>query len=89
MNNKNKVEITLLVSNRSGILSALMIKGGSLGLMYRGQQAEKINADTSRITISFDGKLNCNKQQSIQFFAECQDVIKVEKIEVSNPDQTT
>jgi len=46
MNNKTKVEITLLDSNKSGVLSSLMVKGGSLGLIYRRQHTEKLNADT-------------------------------------------
>jgi len=85
MNNKNKVEITLLVSNKTGVLSALMVKGGSLGLIYRRQHAEKLNIENSRIVISFNGELNCNKQESINTFEDLAEVIKVEKIIVTGP----
>ena len=82
MNNKNKVEITLLASNKAGFLSSLMVKGGSLGLVYRRQHTEKLNANNSRIVISFDGELNCNKHESITTFEEHPEVIKVEKIAI-------
>ncbi len=88
MNNKNKVEITLLVSNKSGVLSSLMVKGGSLGLIYRRQHAEKLNNDNSRLIISFDGELNCDKHQSITTFEEHPEVIKVEKIVVTDANKT-
>lgn len=84
--NNNKVEVTLLVTNKSGILSALMIKGGSLGLMYRRQSAQKLNDNISRIIVSFEGKLNCSQQQSVNVFTEHPEVIKVEKIVIHNPE---
>ncbi|MEH6456679.1 MAG: hypothetical protein V7749_10170 [Cocleimonas sp.] len=87
MNQKNTVEITLLVSNKSGVLSALMVKGGSLGLIYRRQHAEKLNSENSRVVISFIGELNCNKQQSIKTFEDLPEVFKVEKILVSDSNQ--
>jgi len=83
----NKVEVTLLTSNKSGVLSSLMVKGGSLGLIYRRQQAEKIGIDNSRLVLSFDGNLNCNKSESINAFAEHPEVLKVEKIVVTNENQ--
>ncbi|MGK0270098.1 MAG: hypothetical protein ACI88H_000733 [Cocleimonas sp.] len=83
MYNKNKIEITLLVNNKSGVLSSLMVKGGSLGLIYRRQQSEKIDDNNSRIVLSFDGKLNCNKHESIRTFEEHPEVTKVEKIVVT------
>ncbi len=89
MNNKNKVEVTLLVINKSGVLSSLMVKGGSLGLIYRRQQAEKLNDKSMRIVISFEGELNCNKQESITAFEDHPAVNKVEKIIVTRPIQTS
>lgn len=79
----NKVEITLLVTNKSGVLSSLMVEGGSLGLIYRRKQTEKLNAETSRIVISFDGEIDCDKQKSISTFKELPEVIKVEKIVIT------
>jgi len=83
---KNKIEITVLALNRAGVLSSLMVKGGSLGLLYRRQKAEKINTENSRITITFNGTINCNKHQSIKAFEELSEVIKVEKIVVTKPE---
>ena len=88
MNNKNKVEISLLISNKAGVLSSLMVKGGSLGLIYIRQHTEKLNADNSRIVISFDGELNCNKHESITTFEAHPAVIKVERITINDADNT-
>ena len=87
MKNKPTVEFTLLVSNKPGVLSSLVVKGGSVGLAYRSQQAKKINPDRSRMVISFDGEISCNKQDSITTFEDLPEVIKVEKIIVTNPNQ--
>ena len=84
MDNKNKATITLLVSDKPGVLSSLMLKSGSLGLRYRRLKSEKLSNGNTRIAISFDGKLNCDRQQSIDVFKEHPAVIKVEKIVVSD-----
>lgn len=83
MNNKNTVEITLLVSNSSGVFSYLMKKGGSIGLIYRRQHSERLNADNSRIVIFFEGELTCDKKQCISTIEEHPNVIKVVKVAVA------
>lgn len=87
MNSKPKVEFTLLVSNKSGVLSSLVVKGGSVGLAYRSQQAKKLNTEKSRMVISFDGEISCDRHESIANFEELPEVIKVEKIVVTDPTQ--
>lgn len=84
---KDKIEITLLINNNCGVLSSLVVIGGSLGLDYRRQCTEKIDADSSRINMLFAGELNCNKQESIKAFDEHSEVLKVEKIVVTSADQ--
>jgi len=71
-----------LVSNHSGILSSLMIKAGSFGLLYLRQHTEQLNDEESRIVISFSGEFDCKPEDPINSFEELDDVIKVEKIEI-------
>ncbi len=82
MTNKKLIEITILVSNHSGILSSLMIKAGAFGLIYLRQHTEKLNDEESRIVLSFNGELDFSLDAPINSFEELDDVIKVEKIEI-------
>lgn len=84
MTNKKLIEITILVSNHSGILSSLMIKAGAFGLIYLRQHTEQLNDEESRIVLIFSGEFDFNREEPIQSFEELDDVIKVEKIEIQD-----
>ena len=55
-----KVEISLLTSNKSGILASIMRQSNSLGLIYQKHQLVKVDTNLSRMDITFDGDLNCS-----------------------------
>ena len=88
MDNINKVKITFLVADKSGVLSSILITGDLLGLVFRKQTTTKLETNNSRIKVYFDGEFNCNRKESISRFEEHPKVIKVEKIEVVNDDET-
>ena len=80
--NTNNVDITLLITNKSGTLSFLMLKARTFGLMYRSNKIEKLNDSHSKILVSFEGEINSNQEQLAEALQEHSEVLKVEKIEV-------
>lgn len=77
-----KVEITLLASNKSGILSSIMVKGGKAGLMYRRNKLTEIDSDRSRMVINFTGSLNCSKGELIDAMESHPEIFAVESISI-------
>ena len=61
----NKIEIILLTTNKSGVLSSVMMASGKLGLLLFKNHSEKINEESSRLTVIFNGQLKCSKEELI------------------------
>lgn len=83
MSNKS-IEITLLISNNTGVLSSLMIKAGVMGLTYVRQHTDRINDEQSRIVLYFNSEFNTSNKVPIKSFEEMPDVIKIEKVDIAN-----
>ena len=83
MTNK-KVEITFLSSNKSGTLSAVMLRANGLGLFYQKHQLDKIDESLSRIVITFDGDLNCSVDELTKSIESHDDIYNVENINIAN-----
>lgn len=88
MDNISKVKITFLVTDKSGVLSSILLTGDLLGLVFRKQTTTKLETNNSRVKVYFDGEFNCSRKESISRFEEHPKVLKVEKIEVVNADET-
>jgi len=84
MKNKNKVEVIVLATDKAGVLSSLMMKGNALGLVYRRNKTEELSGNKQRITISFYGTLNCEKEECIKVLEEHPGVLKIERIAITN-----
>jgi len=78
--NNNKIEMTIVTSNRAGVLSSIMMMGVKLGLMIRRNQSEKIDEDTSRVYVVFDGHLNCSKDELINEMLQHSEIYSIEDI---------
>lgn len=81
---KSKVEMTLLTSNKSGILSSIMIKGGKVGLMYRRNNTEKLDDDNSRMVVNFEGALSCSKGEFIDEMESHPEIHLVESLSLGD-----
>ena len=80
MNNKNKIFVTLITSNRSGVLSAVMFKGKKMGLMLTKNKTEKLDDARSIMEIEFEGILPCTDAEFIQEIESHPRIHSVEKI---------
>lgn len=60
-----QLTMSLLVSDRSGVRSSIMLLGRDLGLMYRTCQLEKLSDNRSKMHVTFNGHLNCSKADLI------------------------
>lgn len=79
-----KVEISLLTTNKSGILSSVMMRGSDVGLMYQNHQLEKLDDQQSRMTITFEGRLNCSQEDLIDSIESHSDINTIENISIDN-----
>jgi len=86
-NNKmidKKVEISLLTNNKKGILSSIMMRGSSVGLMYQNHHLEKLDDQQSRMKITFEGRLNCSQEDLIDSIESHSDIKTIEDISFGN-----
>lgn len=83
MTNK-KIEMSLLISNKPGILAAIMMQGNNLGLMYQKHQLVKLDNDQSRMTIIFEGPLNHSKEVLIEAIEYHTDNCSVDSISITD-----
>lgn len=79
-----KVEMSLLTTNRAGILSSIMMQGSNVGLMYQKHQLEKLDDQQSRMKITFEGRLNCSQDDLIDAISSHSDINIIENISIGN-----
>lgn len=79
-----KVELSLLTTNRKGILSSIMMKGSNVGLLYQKHHLEKLDDQKSRIKITFEGHLNCSQDDLISVIESHADVKSIEDFSIGN-----
>ena len=82
--NKNKIEMTIVTTNKSGVLSSIMMIGVKLGLMVCRNQSEKIDENSSRVSVVFDGELNCSTEVLTNEMLKHPEITSVESIIVDN-----
>lgn len=87
--NDNKVQVTIITSNKSGILSSIMLNSHKLGLTYRRNQLTKLDNDKSSMVISFVGKLNCTEAHFIKLMESHTEIHSVENIEIHKESNST
>ena len=75
-----KVELSLLTTNRAGILSSIMMRGSNVGLMYQNHHLEKLDEQQSRMKITFEGRLNCSQEDLIESIESHSDINAIENI---------
>ena len=80
----NQIAITLICEEKSGLLSFLVMRGTSIGLVYRKQRTKSLSKTKHLIAMTFYGKLDEAIKQSIQEFEKHPKVLKVEKIVVTD-----
>lgn len=78
--NSKQLEMSLLVSDRSGVRSSIMLLGRDLGLMYRTCQIEKVSESKSKMHVTFNGRLNCSKTELINTMESHPHILSVVKI---------
>lgn len=79
-----KVEMSLLTSNRSGILSSIMMQGSNVGLLYQKHHLEKLDDQQSRMKITFEGNLNCSQDDLINAIESHSDIKSIENFSIDN-----
>ena len=79
-----KVEMSLLTTNKAGILSSIMMKGSSVGLLYQNHRLEKLDDQQSRMKITFEGHLNCSQNDLIDAIESHADIKSIENFSISN-----
>ena len=77
---KQSYEITLLITDKPGVISTLMVKGNLIGLAYRRKKSEGVEANKWRVVLTFHGSMICSQKEAIQVFQSDPAVIKVEKV---------
>ena len=81
-----KIEMSLLLSNKSGVLSSVMKQGTSHGLMYQKHHLEKLDETQSRIKISFEGCLTCPQDELISSIESIPAIQLIEDISINDSD---
>lgn len=79
----NTVEINIVASNKSGLLSFLMLSGSKVGLIYKKKQDQPINQEKTRVNVIFTGALKCSKDDFIALIESSPDVFLVEDVTVN------
>jgi len=79
-----KVELSLLTTNKKGILSSVMMRGSNVGLMYKNHRLEKLDDQQSRMKITFEGRLNCSQEDLINSIESHSDINIIENISIDN-----
>jgi len=79
-----KVELSLLTTNRAGILSSIMMKGSNVGLLYQKHHLEKLDDQQSRMKITFEGRLNCSQDDLINSIESHHDINSIEDFSIDN-----
>ncbi|MEH6457424.1 MAG: hypothetical protein V7749_13925 [Cocleimonas sp.] len=80
----NKVQITLLTSQKSGVLSAVMLKADKFGLKYQRNQSEWLTDNRFRMIIYFNGSLNCTQVEFIDAMESHPEIHTVEDVSLGN-----
>ena len=78
--NENKVEVILLTSNKTGILSSIMMVGAKFGLMLVKNKFLKIDENNYRLFLFFNGKLNCSEYEFSNEITSHSEIYSVESI---------
>jgi len=84
MYNKNKVNVNILASRKSGYLSSIMLNGRKSGLMFLSKKIMETGDKNQRLAITFEGNLNCSVEDFIQKIESHPEIHKVEGL--SNED---
>lgn len=66
MYNKNKVLVNILTSKKSGSLSSIMLNGRKAGLMFTSKKTIEVDDNTLRLSVVFEGSLNCHVKEFIK-----------------------
>ena len=78
-----RIEMSLLMSNKSGVLSSVMKQGTSHGLMYQEHHLEKLDEAQSRIKITFEGSLNCPQDELVDSIESISAIELIEDISIN------
>ena len=85
-----KVEITLLTTNKTGILAKIMMTSAKHGLMVFKNHSDKIDENSSRFSIIFNGTIKTSPDELTQALEAVPDILSVESIsanQAANPIQ--
>lgn len=80
----NKIEITLITSNKTGILASIMMTCFKQGLMVEKNSTAKIDDKNSRLTIYFNGDLKCDEDLLISEVESHPEIHAVESLRFNN-----
>lgn len=83
---RDTVEITLLTSNQTGMLAAIMKAGAILGLMLSKNKFEKTSEENSTGVILFNGRLKGSEQDLIDSMQALPGVNSVANVSLSYAD---
>lgn len=78
MYNKNKVLVNILTSNKSGPLSSIMLNGRKAGLMFTSKKTVEVDDNNLRLSVVFEGSLNCHVKEFIKTIESHPEVRMVE-----------
>ena len=84
--NSNDLEITFTTSNKSGVLSSIMLLAGKQGLIYRRYQLHSKTDDSSKMVVQFSGALKCSKDELINNMEAHADIFSVDGISIDYSD---
>lgn len=87
--NRNKVQIILLTTNKSGILSFIMLKCGAAGLSYRKNTIDKISDHERRLKVYFQGMFDCEQEYLVKILEQNPDILEVESIRINASNEDT
>lgn len=79
-----RIEMALLTTNKRGNLSSIMMLGNKHGLMYQKHHLVKIDDTQSRMTITFEGSLNCSNDELIDAIITHENISSIENISIDN-----